>query len=109
VSSLTSETALRIALVVAAIAAFVVVIGVFGTGFRIACLVLIALATVVALPLRSRDGGGWWWILAAGAAASIAGAIIAGPAATLGGVIALLGGLVVISAAAVGFPTEPDE
>jgi uncharacterized membrane protein HdeD (DUF308 family) len=103
---LTSDAALRIALVVAAIAAFIVVIGIFGTGFRIACLVLIALATLVSLPLRPRDGRGWWWILAGGAVASIAGAIIAQPSATLGGVIALLGGLAVIIGAAIGFPTE---
>lgn len=103
---MTSETALRIALVVAAIAAFIVVIGIFGAGFRIACLVLIALATLVSLPLRPSDGGGWWWILAGGAVASIAGAIIAQPSATLGGVIALLGGITVIIGAAIGFPTE---
>jgi len=93
---------------VAAIAAFIVVIGIFGTGFRIACLVLIALATLMALPLRPRDGGGWWWILAGGAVASIAGAIIAQPSATLGGVIALLGGITVIIAAAIGFPTRQE-
>ena len=92
----------------AAIAAFIVVIGIFGTGFRIACLVLIALATLMALPLRPRDGGGWWWILAGGAVASIAGAIIAQPSATLGGVIALLGGITVIIAAAIGFPTRQE-
>jgi hypothetical protein len=47
---LTSDVALRIALVVASIAALIVLLGIFGTGFRIACLVLIALATVIALP-----------------------------------------------------------
>lgn len=99
---MTSDVALRIALVVAAIGAFVVVLGIFGTGFRIACLVLIALATLVSLPLRPRDGGGWWWILAGGAV----GAIIAQPSATLGGVIALLGGIAVIIGAAIGFPTQ---
>ena len=103
---MTSDAALRIALVVAAIAALVVVLGIFGTGVRIACLVLIALATVISLPLRSDDGGGWWWLLAGGAAASIAGAIIAQPSATLGGVIALLGGLAVIIGAVIGFPRE---
>jgi uncharacterized membrane protein HdeD (DUF308 family) len=105
-SSLTSDTVLRVALVVAGIAAFVVVLGVFGAGVRVACLVLIALAALVALPLRPRDGGGWWWILAGGAAASIAGAIIAQPSPTLGGLIALLGGIAVIIGAAVGFPTQ---
>jgi uncharacterized membrane protein HdeD (DUF308 family) len=105
---LTSDGALRIALVVGAIAALVVVLGLFASGVRIACLVLIALATVVALPLRSDDGSGWWWILAGGAAASIAGAILAQPSATFGGVIALLGGLAVIIGAVIGFPREGD-
>jgi hypothetical protein len=106
---LTSDVALRIALVVAAIAGLVVLLGIFGTGVRIACLVLIALATVITLPSRSGDGGGWWWILAVGAAASIAGAIIAQPSATLGGVIALLGGLSVIIGAIIGFPREAEQ
>ena len=105
-SSLTSDTALRVALVVAGIGALIVVLGIFGAGVRIACLVLIALATLIALPLRPRDGGGWWWILAGGAAVSIAGAIIAQPSPTLGGLIALLGGIAVIIGAAVGFPTQ---
>ena len=105
---MTSDAALRIALVVAAIAALVIVLGIFGTGIRIACLLLIALATVIALPLRSDDGGGWWWLLAGGAAASIAGAIIAQPSATLGGVIALLGGLAAIIGAVIGFPREAE-
>ena len=103
---MTSDVALRIALVVAGIAGLVVLLGIFGTGFRIACLVLIALATLITLPMRSDDGGGWWWILAGGAAASIAGAIIAQPSATLGGVIALLGGLAVIIGAVIGCPRE---
>jgi hypothetical protein len=105
---LISETALRIALVVAAIGAAIVVLGLFGTSVRIACLVLIGVATVVAASRRATRGGGWWWILAAGAVASIAGAIIAQPSATLGGLIALVGGLAVIVGAAIGFPTEEE-
>ena len=105
---MTSDVALRIALIAAALAAIIVVLGLFGTGFRIACLVLIAVATVVALPLRAGDGGGWWWVLAAGAAASIAGGIIAQPEATLGGVIALFGGIAVIIGALIGLPTQEE-
>jgi hypothetical protein len=106
---LTSDTVLRVALVVAAIAALIVVLGIFGTGFRIACLVLMTLAAAVALPLRPRDGGGWWWfILAGGAVASVVGAIVAQSAVTIGGILALLGGLAVIVAAAIGFPREAE-
>jgi hypothetical protein len=103
---LTSDTALRVVLVVAALGALIVVLGFFGEPIRIACLVLIAAASVATAPWRSSRGGGWWWILAAGATASIAGAILAQPAATLGGVVALIGGLAVIVGAAIGFPTD---
>ena len=103
---MTSERGLRIALVSAGLAAFIVVIDVFPAAFRVVCLVLIALATAIAAPLRPSRGGGWWWLLAGGAAASIAGAIIAQPAVTAGGWLALIGGLLVIVAAAIGFPTE---
>jgi hypothetical protein len=106
---LTSSTALRVALVVAALAAVIVIFNLFGTGFRVFCLVVIGAATLIALPERSREGGGWWWVLAAGAAASILGAIIAQPAETLGGWLALIGGLLVIVAAAIGFPREMEE
>jgi hypothetical protein len=103
---LISETALRVTLVVAAISALVVLLGVFGDAVRVVCLVLVAAAALVAAPVHAKRGGGWWWMLAGGAAASIAGAIIAQPASTLGGWIALLGGLAVIVGAAVGFSTE---
>jgi hypothetical protein len=103
---LTSEAALRITLIVAAICALVVVLALFGTSIRIACLVLIAAACLIAAPWRSSRGGGWWWILAGGSVTSIAGAVIAQPAATLGGWVALIGGLAVIVGAAIGFPTE---
>ena len=101
-----SETALRVTLVVAAISALIVVLGVFEGAVRVICLVLVAAAALIASPVRAKRGGGWWWILAVGAGASIAGAIIAQPAASLGGWIALLGGLAVIVAAAVGFAIE---
>jgi hypothetical protein len=106
---LISETALRITLVVAALCALIVVLGLFGTTVRIICLIAIAVASLITASLRSTRSGGWWWILAGGATASIAGAIIAQPAATLGGVIALIGGLGVLVGAAIGFPTEAQE
>jgi hypothetical protein len=103
---LISETALRVTLVVAAISALVVVLGVFGSAVRIVCLVLMAGAALLTASPRVNRGDVWWRILAGGAGASIAGAIIAQPAATLGGWIALLGGLAVIVAAAVGYSIE---
>ena len=97
---------MRIALTAAALAALVVVLDIFSTGFRIACLGVIVAATVLASPERSRSGGGWWWLLVSGAAASVLGAIVAQPSATLGGWLALLGGLAVMIGATIGFPRE---
>jgi hypothetical protein len=103
---LTSETALRITLAVAAISALIVVLGLFGDVVRVLCLVLIAAAALLTASPRVNRGGSWWWILVGGAVASIAGAIIAQPASSVGGWIALLGGLAVIVGAAVGFGVE---
>jgi len=105
---LTSDAALRVTLVVAAISALIVVLGLFGAVVRVVCLVLLGAAALLTAPPRVNRGGSWWRILAAGAGASIAGAIIAQPAPTVGGWIALLGGLAVIVAAAVGF-SIPEE
>lgn len=105
---MTSESALRATLVIAAISALIVLLGLFGGGVRVVCLALIAVAAFLTASPRVNRGGTWWWILAGGAAASIAGAIIAQPAATLGGLIALLGGLAVIVGAAVGFSSTEE-
>jgi hypothetical protein len=108
-SSLTSRAALRTALVAAAIAALVVLLNAFSAGFRVLCLGVIVIATVLSFPESRREDGGWWWFLAGGAAGSVIGAIVAQPSATLGGWMALLGGLVVIIGATVGFPREEEE
>ena len=105
---MTSEPALRLTLVVAAISALIVVLGLFGDAIRVVSLVLIGAAAILTAPQRVNRGGGWWRILAGGAAASIAGAIIAQPASTVGGWIALLGGFAVIVASAVGFSVEEE-
>jgi hypothetical protein len=94
--------------VAAAIAALFVVLNLFSTGFRVFCLIVIAVAAVAGAPVRAQGGGGWWWLLAGGAALSILGAIVAQPVATLGGWMALIGGLLVMTAAAIGFPREEE-
>lgn len=103
-----SRAGLRLALVAAALAALIVLFNLFSSGFRIVCLGVIVVATLLAAPARQISGGGWWWLLAAGAVASVLGAIIAQPDATLGGWLALIGGLVVMIAAAIGFPHEEE-
>ena len=105
----TDERVLRVALLVAAIASLVVLVGLFSDVVRIACLALTALVTIVAAPARRMEGGGWWTVLAVGALASIAGAIVAQPAATLGGLIAVIGGVLVVVAATIGFPVAEEE
>ena len=105
-SSLTSKTGLRVALVAAAIAALVVLLNAFSLGFRVLCLVVIVIATLLSFPESRREGGGWWWLLAGGAAASVIGAIVAQPSPGLGGWLALLGGLAVMIGAIIGFPRE---
>lgn len=104
---MTSSVGLRVALVAAALAALIVLLDLFSTGFRVFCLGVIAAATLLASPDRTRQLG-WWWILAAGAVASVLGAIIAQPAATLGGWFALVGGLLVIIAATIGFQLDEE-
>ena len=99
------QRGLRIGLVAAAVAALVILVGLFGDAIRIGCLVVIALVAVISAPGRVREEG-WWILLAIGALASIAGAIVAQSATTLGGLIAALGGVAVIAAAAIGFPVD---
>jgi drug/metabolite transporter (DMT)-like permease len=104
-----STRVLQIALVVAAIASLFVVLGLFGTGFRVFCLAVIVVATFVTEPARRQRGGGWWYLLLGAMLGSIVGAILAAAVAeTVGGLLALVSGLLVISAAAVGFPSEEE-
>jgi len=98
------ERTVQSALAVAAVATLIILLGLFGDAVRIACLVVVALVTLMTAPARTVRGGGWWTLLAAGCAASIGGAIIAQPAETLGGLIAVIGGVLVVIAAAIGFP-----
>ena len=95
---------LRVALIVAALAAIVVLLGAFSDPVRIGCLALIAVATVLSFGEFRRPGGGWWALLAAGAVLSVAGAAIAQAAETAGGIVAVLGAALVICGAAIGLP-----
>lgn len=101
-----SPGALRAALVTAALAAVVILAGVFPDVVRWACLGVIALATLVAAAERRRPGGGWWLILGAGAGLSIAGAAIAQLQETVGGLIAVAGSSLVVIGAVIGFPID---
>jgi hypothetical protein len=101
-----SQFSLRLALVVAAVAAVAVLTGLFSDPVRYACLGVIALATLATVTERRRQGGGWWTLLAAGAVLSIAGAALAELNDTVGGLFAVVGGAFVVIAATIGFPAD---
>ncbi|MDQ2676228.1 MAG: hypothetical protein M3Y34_05415, partial [Actinomycetota bacterium] len=97
-----SQSALRTALVLAALAAVVILVGLFSDAVRYACLGVIVLATAITAGERSRQGGGWWTVLGIGAALSAIGAGISELSETVGGLIAVAGGVLVVIAAAIG-------
>lgn len=99
-----SQLSLRLALVIAALAAVAVLTGVFSDAIRYACVGVISLCALVTVTERRRPGGGWWTILGAGAVLSVAGAVLAELNDTVGGLVAVAGGALVVIAATVGFP-----
>jgi hypothetical protein len=103
------ERGIQVALLVAAVASLIVLLGLFSVAARVGCLVVMAGVVVLSAPARAQRGGGWWVVLAVGAGASIGGAVIAQGAQTIGGLIALIGGVLVVIAAAIGFPASLEE
>jgi len=101
-----SQSALRTALVFSALAAVVVLAGLFPDVVRYACVGVIVLATLVTAGERSRQGGGWWNILAVGAALTAVGAGVAEASDTVGGLIAVAGGVLVVIGSVIGFPAD---
>jgi len=108
-----SQSALRTALVFAALAAVVILAGLFTDAVRYVCLGVIVLATLVTAGERGRQGGGWWAIMGIGAALSAIGAGVSEVSETAGGLVAVAGGVLVVVGAVVGFPADeleyPDE
>ena len=101
-----SQSALRTALVFAALAAVVVLAGLFSDAVRYGCLGVIVVATVVTAGERSRQGGGWWTVLGIGAALSAIGAGLAEVSETAGGLVAVAGGVLVVIGSVIGFPAD---
>jgi len=101
-----SQSALRTALVVAALAAVVILAGLFSDAVRYGFLGAIILATFVTAGERGRRGGGWWAVLGAGTALSVVGAGISEVSETVGGLIAVIGGVLVVVGSAIGFPAD---
>lgn len=102
----TPSLALRVLLGAAALAAAVILTGLFSEPVRYACVGITALAALLTATERRGPGAGWWKILAAGAALSIAGAALAELSDSLGGLVAVTGGALVVIGATVGFPTR---
>lgn len=101
-----SQSALRTALVFAALAAVVVLASLFSDAVRYGCVGVIVVATVVTAGERSRRGGGWWTVLGIGAALSVVGAGVAELSETAGGLIAVAGGVLVVIGSVIGFPAD---
>ena len=101
-----SQSALRTALVFAALAAVVVLAGLFSDAVRYGCVGVIVVATVVTAGERSRQGGGWWTVLGIGAALSVIGAGLAEVSETAGGLVAVAGGVLVVIGSVIGFPAD---
>jgi hypothetical protein len=101
-----SQFSLRLALIVATLAAVAVITGVFSDTVRYVCVGIVALAAVLTIGERRRAGGGWWTLFAAGAGLSIVGAAAAELNDTVGGLIAVIGGALVVIGATVGFPAD---
>jgi len=101
-----TKSALRTALVLAALAAVVILAGLFSDIVRYVCLGVIVLAMLLTAGERSREGGGWWTVLGAGAALSAIGAGLSELSETIGGLIAVVGGVLVVVGAAIGFPAD---
>ena len=57
----------QLALLIAALGAITIMLGLFGTGVEITALVAVCLGTVLAAPAGRGPDGGWWSLLATGA------------------------------------------
>lgn len=101
-----SQLSLRLALVTAALAAVVILTGIFPDTVRYACLGVIALCTLLTASERRRPGGGWWLLLGIGAGLSLVGAGAAELIDTVGGLIAVVGSSLVVIGAVIGFPAD---
>ena len=96
----------QFALILAAVAAVVIMVGLFDTAASLGALGAIVFATLLAAPAGRGPGGGWWTLLAIGTLLVGIGAIVAIFSEGAGGLIALLGGVAVVSGSAMGFPLE---
>lgn len=96
----------RAALLLAAIAAVEILLGLLGTAADVIALAAIVLALLLTAPAGRASGTGWWSLLAAGACLSVLGALLALVTGSIGGLVAVLGAIAVLAAATVGFPTR---
>jgi hypothetical protein len=95
----------RIAVLIAAVGALLVVFDFFG--LAVVGLVLAAAGAVIAA--RGGLGRKWYWALAAGAAIVVLSHLIAEGSEMLGGWLAVIGSLCVLIAASLGYPLASDE
>ncbi len=92
------------ALILAAVGAVLILLGILGTPADLIGLAAILLGTTLTAPAGKTPGNGWWSLLAAGAALSVLGALLALASDSVGGLVALIGGVAVLAGSAFGFP-----
>ncbi len=91
-------------LILAAVGAVMILLGVLGTTADLVGLVAVLLGTVLTAPAGRAPGNGWWSLLASGTALSLLGALLSLASDGVGGLVALIGGVAVLAGAAFGFP-----
>jgi hypothetical protein len=102
--SVGSLRGLQLVLLAVAAATVVIMVDLFSTAVRLACLAVVLAGTAVTADERLQRGGGWWILLAAGAVLSAAGWALSPVAETAGGIVAIVGAALVLIAATIGFP-----
>ncbi len=101
-----SGYALRVSLIAAALAALLILSGIFGDLISYICLAVVLAVAAWTAPERRRAGGGWWTIVGVGALLSLLGAGVAELSDSIGGILAVIGGALVVIGATMGYPVD---
>lgn len=99
----------RVALLLCAIGALLILLGLFGKAVAVAGLVAAIAGTVLAAPYADRPGTavrGWWSLLAAGAVLATLGVGIGLAVESLGGLLRVLGGVLLAIGVAFAYPSS---
>ena len=97
---------LTAALLLTAVGALLVLLGIFGTGVAVAGVCAAIAGTILAAPFADRPGivAGWWAMLGAGALLAAVGVGLGFAVESLGGLIRVLGGGLLAVGVALAYP-----